>query len=63
MLRQNRYPWAGEIMHDPAYYRDQAKRARRLARVPIDRETQEALERLEQDYSDVAEEIRHPELF
>jgi hypothetical protein len=50
-------------MHDPAYYRDQAKRARRLARVPIDRETQEALERLEQDYSDVAEEIRHPELF
>jgi hypothetical protein len=29
----------------------------------FDRETQEALERLEQDYSDVAEEIRHPELF
>jgi hypothetical protein len=56
-------------MHDAAYYREQAERARRLARVPTDRETQEAIERLAQDYSEIAEdleggaeEIRHPEL-
>jgi hypothetical protein len=56
-------------MHDAAYYREQAERARRLAKVPTDRETQEALERLAQDYWEVAEdleggaeEIRHPEL-
>ena len=56
-------------MHDAAYYRAQAERARRLATLPTNRETHEALKRMAQDYSDIAEdlelgaiEIRHPEL-
>jgi hypothetical protein len=57
------------MSHDAVYYREQAERARRLAMVPTDRETQEALKRIAEDYSDIAEdlesgaiEIRHPEL-
>jgi hypothetical protein len=56
-------------MHDADYYREQAERVRRLTSVPTDRETQEALERLAQDYGEIVEdlergagEIRHPEL-
>jgi hypothetical protein len=57
------------MSHDAAYYRAQAERARRLATVPTDSETREALERMARDYADIAEdlelgaiEIRHPEL-
>jgi hypothetical protein len=56
-------------MHDPSYYRSQAARARRLALVPSDRETQDTLLQMAQDYLDIAVdlergaiEIRHPEL-
>jgi len=56
-------------MHDASYYREQAQRVHRLAGVPSDRKTQETLQRMAQDYSDIAEdlesgaiEIRHPEL-
>ena len=56
-------------MQDASYYREQAQRVRRLAGVPSDRETQETLLRMAQDYADIAEdlengaiEIRHPEL-
>jgi len=56
-------------MHDASHFRTQAARARRLALVPTDRETQNALLQMAQDYVDIAEdlergaiEIRHPEL-
>jgi len=56
-------------MYDVSYYREQADRARRLAKVPTDRETQDMLRQMAQDYTDIAEdletgaiEIRHPEL-
>jgi len=56
-------------MHPASYYREQADRARRLAKVPTDRETQTTPRRMAQDYSDIAEdlergavEIRHAEL-
>jgi uncharacterized protein YlxP (DUF503 family) len=56
-------------MHDPSYYRSQAERVRRLALVPSDRETQDTLMQMVQDYLDIAAdlergaiEIRHPEL-
>jgi hypothetical protein len=56
-------------MHDPSYYRSQAERVRRLVMVPSDRETQDTLTQMAQDYLDIAEdlergaiEIRHPEL-
>jgi hypothetical protein len=56
-------------MQDPSYYRSQAARARRLALVPNDRETQDTLLQMAQDYLDLVEdlergaiEIRHPEL-
>ena len=56
-------------MHEPGYYREQAERARRLAK-HADGEIQAALLRTAQDYDDIAEdleigaiEIRHAELF
>jgi len=56
-------------MYEPSYYREQAERAHRLATVPNDSETREALERMARDYEDIAEdlesgaiEIRHPDL-
>ena len=56
-------------MQDASYYREQAQRVRRLASVPSDRETQDTLLQMAQDYADIAEdlesgaiEIRHPEL-
>jgi hypothetical protein len=62
-------PRCSTIMHDPSYYRSQAARVRRLVMVPSDRETQETLQRMAQDYLDIAVdlesgavEIRHPEL-
>jgi len=55
-------------MEDAAYYRDQAARARRLARGGRT-DVEEMLSRVAQDYDDLAEdlengaiEIRHPEL-
>ena len=57
-------------MHDPSYYRDQAERARRLARSVTDRERAKGiLSEVAREYDEVAEdlesgaiEIRHPEL-
>ena len=56
-------------MHEAAYYRGQAARARRLAGAVIDREVRQVLLRMAQDYDELAEdldenliEIRHPEL-
>ena len=56
-------------MHDPSYYRSQAERADRLAMGPRDRETQEVLQQMARDYTDIAEdlesgaiEVRDPEL-
>ena len=56
-------------MYQSSYYREQAERARRLAKVPTDRETQDMLRQMAQDYADIAEdlengavEVRHAEL-
>jgi hypothetical protein len=56
-------------MHRASYYIDQANRARRLAREQTHHETKTLLERVAQDYDDIAEdlengavEIRHPEM-
>ena len=56
-------------MQNAHYYREQAERARRLARAQTHRETRSILERVARDYDDLAEdleigavEIRHPEL-
>jgi hypothetical protein len=55
-------------MQDAEYYREQAARARRLAR-GARRDIEEMLSRVAEDYDDLAEdlengaiEIRHPEL-
>lgn len=54
---------------DAGYYRQQAVRARRLAAAVANREMQEQLGRIAEDYDDIAAdlergaiEIRHPEL-
>ena len=55
-------------MHKPSYYREQAKRARRLANSATDGGIVVLLSRMGQDYDDLAEDletgakIRHPEL-
>jgi alkanesulfonate monooxygenase SsuD/methylene tetrahydromethanopterin reductase-like flavin-dependent oxidoreductase (luciferase family) len=56
-------------MRDASYYREQAERARRLARSVTVRDTEELLLRVAKDYEDLAVdlengaiEIRHPEL-
>jgi dihydroneopterin aldolase len=56
-------------MHNASYYREQAERAARLARSQTRRDVEELLQRVAQDYADLAEdlengavEIRHPEL-
>jgi len=56
-------------MRDPFYYREQADRAQRLARLMTDREAGEQLLRMAQEYENIATdlemgaiEIRHPEL-
>lgn len=56
-------------MREASYYREQAERARRLARSVTVRATEELLLRIGQDYEDLAVdletgaiEIRHPEL-
>ena len=56
-------------MHRASYYRDQAERARRLARAQTQHETRAVLLGVAQDYDELAEdledeatEIRHPEL-
>jgi hypothetical protein len=60
-------PVAG--MQNASHYREQAERARRLARVTTARAIEESLARTAKDYSDIADdlesgaiEIRHPEL-
>lgn len=56
-------------MYDATYYRSHADRARRLARAIANGEVQNQLERMAQDYDDIAIdlengaiEIRHAEL-
>ena len=56
-------------MHPPDYYREQAERARRLAGLTHQSEMTETLERMAQDFDDVAYDletgavdVRHPEL-
>jgi hypothetical protein len=56
-------------MQDASYYRKQAERARRLARVTTDRPISESLARMAQDYSEIADDlergaiaVRHPNL-
>ena len=56
-------------MQDAAYYRAQAQRARRVGNLMHQRDVQEILMQVAQDYDDIAEdlevgaiEIRHPEL-
>ena len=56
-------------MHDAAYYREQADRARRLARAQPAPETRSTLERVARDFDEIAYdletgavEIRHPEM-
>lgn len=56
-------------MNRASYYRDQADRARRLAREQTHHETKALLLRVAQDYDDIAEdvengavEILHPEM-
>ena len=56
-------------MQEASYYRDQASRARRLARGVTDREVADQLARTAEDYDDIAEdlergiiEVRHREL-
>ena|SRR5438105_1869808 len=44
-------------MHDPSYYREQAERARRLAKVPTDYEVQETLTQIARDYDDIVEDL------
>lgn len=45
------------FMHDPAYYREQADRARRLAAATTDRAARESLEQLACDYTEIADEL------
>jgi hypothetical protein len=56
-------------MENAPYYRGQAERARRLAHSLTNREVEALLERIAQDYDDIAVdlengaiEVRHPEL-
>ena len=56
-------------MHDASYYRAQANRARRLARLVHQRDLAELLIGMAQDYDDIADdlelgatEVRHPEM-
>ena len=56
-------------MENASYYRERAERARRLARSQTNREIEEMLAQVAQDYDELAEdlerdaiEIRHPEL-
>jgi hypothetical protein len=56
-------------MYEPAYYRNQASHARRLARGAVPSETADALEQAAQDFDEIAEDletgaikISHPEL-
>jgi hypothetical protein len=56
-------------MHPPSYYRQQAEHARRMARLMHQRDLNETLERMAQDFEDVAYDletgavdVRHPEL-
>lgn len=56
-------------MQEPSYYRQQAERARRLARSSTRGDIEEQLLRMAQEYEELAEdldsgaiEIRHPEL-
>ena len=56
-------------MHAPEYYREQARRARRLAAMAHQPELKETLTQAAQDFDDIAYdlevgavEIRHPEL-
>lgn len=56
-------------MQRASYYREQADRARRLAREQTHHETKALLQRVAQDYDDIAEdlesgavEIRHSEI-
>jgi hypothetical protein len=56
-------------MQKPSYYREHAERARRLARSQTNREIETQLNRMAQDYDDLAQdlengavEVRHPEL-
>jgi hypothetical protein len=44
-------------MHDPAYYRRQAERARRLARSVNSRETAAALSEAARDYDEIVEDL------
>ena len=69
LSERNRLTRCLACMHDPSYYREQAERARRLAMVPTDRELQDQLRGMAQEYLEIAEdlergaiEIRHPEL-
>ena len=56
-------------MHPPSYYRERAKHARRLAGLTHQSEMTEMLERMAQDFEDIAcdlengaVDVRHPEL-
>jgi len=56
-------------MHSAEYYRKRAEHARKLADMSLEGAVRETLERMVQDYEDVAEdletgavEIRHPEM-
>ena len=56
-------------MHPPAYYREQADHARRLAGLAHQSEMIETLERMAEDFEDIAcdletgaIDVRHPEL-
>jgi hypothetical protein len=62
-------PNKGLAMENAPYYRGQAERARRLAHSLTNREVEALLERIAQDYDDIAVdlengaiEVRHPEL-
>jgi hypothetical protein len=56
-------------MHPPSYYREQAERARRMARLMHQPDIPETLLRMPQDFEDTAYDletgavdVRHPEL-
>jgi hypothetical protein len=56
-------------MHPPGYYREQAERARRIARLMHQPGINDALQRMAQDFEDIAcdletgaVDVRHPEL-
>jgi hypothetical protein len=56
-------------MHDPSHYRQQAQRARRLARAQTNREIEALLSQMAREYDDIALdiepdaiEVRHSEL-